>query len=65
MSLARMRQRAEAAKDALDRIDWYRRCLEDAVDGRPVRDLPEAKGGYDSAFAALAAALATLDGDPE
>jgi hypothetical protein len=35
---------------------WYIRCLEDAVTRKPVRGLAEAKAGYDSARAALAAA---------
>lgn len=35
---------------ALDMIDWYRRCLEDVQDGKPVRGLDEAKHGYDAAM---------------
>lgn len=43
--------------NALDRIEWYRRCLEDIQDGRVVRGLAEAKAGYDSAMAELKALL--------
>ena len=39
--------------ERLDRIDWYRRCLEDLHDGRVVRGLDEAKTGYDSAMEEL------------
>lgn len=36
--------------ECLDQIDWYRRCLEDVADRRPVRGLDEAKAGYDVAM---------------
>jgi hypothetical protein len=39
--------------DAFDRIEWYRRCLEDVMAGRAVRGLAEAKAGYESAIAEL------------
>lgn len=33
----------------VDQMDWYRRCLEDVADGRPVRNLDVAKASYDRA----------------
>lgn len=38
-------------------IDWYRRCLEDLHDRRPVRNLDEAKAGYDSVMDKVLKAL--------
>jgi hypothetical protein len=40
-------------REALDALDWYRRCLEDAQDGRRVTGFKEAKLGYDRALAQL------------
>ena len=40
----------EALEAFLIAADWYRRCLEDVQDGRPVRGLKEAKMEYDRAF---------------
>lgn len=37
--------------------DWYRRCLEDMIDRRPVRGLDEARVGYDQALDAARKAL--------
>lgn len=48
--------------EPLDRIDWYRRCLEDITDGRVVRGLAEAKAGYDSALADLRAVASSETG---
>lgn len=45
-------QRSKLA-ELVDVMDWYRRCLEDLQDGRAVRNLDEAKAGYDSAHAEL------------
>lgn len=49
-----MRRRRQSRRpsdlEALDMIDWYRRCLEDVQDGRPVRNLAEAKRGYDRGY---------------
>lgn len=42
-----------SAPDLLDAIDWYRRCLEDIQDGRPVTGLREAKLSYDKAVESL------------
>lgn len=36
--------------EALDWIDWYRRCLEGIQDKQVVRGLAEAKAGYDAAY---------------
>lgn len=35
--------------ELVDQMDWYRRCLEDVQDRKPVRGLGEAKAGYDRA----------------
>ena len=43
-----------------ERVEWYRRCLEDLQDGRVVRGLAEAKAGYDSAMDELRALAARL-----
>lgn len=51
MTVDQAKQRAE---QALSEIDWYRRCLEDLQDRRPVRGLAEAKAGYDHGFDVLA-----------
>jgi len=40
---------SDAVAECVDMMDWYRRCLEDVLDGRPVRNLDEAKAGYDKA----------------
>lgn len=40
----------EAMVTLADTADWYRRCLEDQVDGRPVRNLDEARSAYDKAY---------------
>lgn len=50
----------EVEKDilnCLDRIDWYRRCLEGIQDRQVVRGLAEAKAGYDSAMNELSEIL--------
>lgn len=54
----------ESVEAALDRIDWYRRCLEDIQDGRSVRGLTEAKLGYDSAIDELRSFSAALGDRP-
>jgi len=46
--------------DRLERIDWYRRCLEGVQDGHVVRGLAEAKAGYDSAMDELRADVSSL-----
>ncbi len=40
---------------SLSLVGWYRRCLEGVEAGKIVRGLGEAKAGYESALAALAA----------
>ena len=51
--------RLEAAlRDFVDCADWYRRCLEDVVDRRPVRGLDEAMVGYDQMLRVAREALA-------
>lgn len=35
-----------AARGYIECSEWYRRCLEDIQDGRPVRGLAEAKASY-------------------
>ena len=53
-------------RDVLDAYveaaDWYRRCLEDVVDRRPVRGLAEAKAAYDSTYRQ---AIKTLEADSD
>lgn len=44
----------------VEAADWYRRCLEDVVDRRPVRGLAEAKAAYDSTYRQ---AIKTLEAD--
>lgn len=39
-----------SVQEAIDCIEWYRRCLEDFQDGRAVADLAEAKAGYNAAI---------------
>jgi phage terminase Nu1 subunit (DNA packaging protein) len=36
-----------------DAADWYRRCLQDVLDGRVVRGLDESKAEFESALADL------------
>lgn len=48
-----MDAKTRSVPELLNMIDWYRRCLEDVIDRRPVRDLAEAKAGYDRAWADL------------
>lgn len=67
--LARLRAahqtQQDALRDVLASLDWYRRCLEDVQDGRVVRGLAEAKAGYDSALADLAAVSGTANTETE
>lgn len=48
----------------MDSTDWYRRCLEDVVEGRPVRNLDEAQQGYSRWRQKLVGALETIDPEP-
>lgn len=61
-----LRETVTALTEALDDFvltaDWYRRCLEDIVDGRPVRNLDEARSGYDRAHDAALARLREPEG---
>jgi len=55
-----------AAQEYETCADWYRRCLEDVVDRRPVRGLSEAKAGFDSARDKFNSAVAAVvSGTPE
>jgi hypothetical protein len=47
--------------ELIERLDWYRRCLEDVQDRRVVRGLAEAKAGYDSALSQLRARVTELE----
>lgn len=51
--------RSELLRD-LDAIDWYRKCLEDKEDRRPVLGFREAKLGYDEAFSRV---MRAIEGD--
>ena len=48
---------AEASEEYERCADWYRRDLESIIDRSPVRDLAEARAGFDNARDRLLAAL--------
>lgn len=51
----------DVLREFVDAADWYRRCLEDVNDRRPVRGLGEAKAGYDAALEKARAVLGVAE----